>query len=156
MPRPTHTLAVALATGTVAASLLLAPTTAHAANLPYDGKDPNATGCAADGRTMSSAPIRSSNGHSLGTIELRYSLRCHTAWARITSNLKYVPYDSGMATATIIRTSDNKRFECKVPYNEAPPNICYTRMVYGKGVLSYAHGEIDDGMRWYSANTAKY
>lgn len=155
MPRLHRTLAVALATGTTAATLLLAPA-AHAANLPYDGKNPNTTGCAADGRTMSSAAIRDSNGRVLGTVELRYSLRCHTAWARITSNLRYVPYDSGMATADIIRTSDGKTFGCKVPANQAPPNICYTPMVYGKGVLSYAHGEIDSGIRNYTANTAKY
>src|SRR3712207_9281026 len=63
-------------------------------------------------------------------IELRYSLKCHTAWARITRATPPRPYDAGGGHATIIRNNDGKRFTCHVGSSGA----CYTAMVYDRGL----------------------
>jgi hypothetical protein len=51
-----------------------------------DGKDPIATGCAADAVTVASAPVMSSQspyGARYGTINLRWSAKCQTNWAQL-------------------------------------------------------------------------
>ena len=72
---------IALALGAmVGAGLLLAPSTAFAADLPYDGTDPHYTGCDSSAFTAPGSPVNGAGG----SVELRYSTSCGTAWARFT------------------------------------------------------------------------
>lgn len=49
-----------------------------------DGLDPDATGCSAGARKIASASHRDG-----GEVELRWSERCHTKWARVTRAGRY-------------------------------------------------------------------
>lgn len=50
-----------------------------------DFQDPDAVGCDAGAETVGEAPITDSQGNQLGYVELRWSSRCQTSWARVTS-----------------------------------------------------------------------
>ncbi len=54
-----------------------APTMAHCNN-----QDPELQGCAADAQTIDQADIRE-NGFTIGSVERRYSQRCHCWWGRV-------------------------------------------------------------------------
>ncbi|WP_132215040.1 DUF2690 domain-containing protein [Kribbella steppae] len=69
-------------------TLLVAPASTAAAACAYgcDGRDPIATGCAADARTVASAPVMSSQypyGIRYGTINLRWSPSCQANWGQL-------------------------------------------------------------------------
>ncbi|MGC9542638.1 DUF2690 domain-containing protein [Streptomyces sp. UG1] len=109
-----------------------------------DGKDPSAAGCGADARTVHSATVKNSN-ITWGTIELRYSLKCHTAWARFT--LDHTQYACGNAAAGedcerayIVRNNDGRKYSCTITKGQKQ---CYTPMVYDKGLTSYAAASAD-------------
>ncbi len=109
----------------------------------YDGQNPTSTGCANDATTMRSDnltdPNQPPNGIPGGTIELRYSIACHTAWARMTFNSNWQnTYSGNTNKATIHRNYDGREYSCTVPIGS---NSCYTAMVYDKDPLtSYAKG----------------
>jgi hypothetical protein len=63
----------------------------------WDGKSPIGTTCATDAHNPRSAPaktIYTPSGKPVGKIELRYSVKCSTAWARITNYYTAVPGDT--------------------------------------------------------------
>lgn len=53
---------------------------AYAYNEPYDGTDPHSTGC----DTSAGNPVPNVAVPGQGTLELRFSSGCQTAWARFT------------------------------------------------------------------------
>ncbi|MGR4881665.1 DUF2690 domain-containing protein [Streptomyces sp. LARHCF249] len=122
----------------VAAPLLVAaiPGNAHAASYPLDGQNPSSAGCAADATTKQSAYIGTSNW-TLGVVELRYSVKCHTAWARIRLS------ENAWGKAQIVRNNDGKAYNCSnLSYSDSLGSYtCYTAMVYDKDPLnSFAEG----------------
>jgi len=77
LSRVITTIAVAATAGV---ALLAGPAQA---TVPYDGKDPIATKCALDSKTVKQNDLGVFLGHNSGTIEIRYSAKCQTVWARI-------------------------------------------------------------------------
>ena len=55
------------------------------------GQRPELTGCDKDGQTVRTGQVFGANGKSVGTIELRWSARCQTNWARVTSGVGVQP-----------------------------------------------------------------
>ncbi|MET1138388.1 DUF2690 domain-containing protein, partial [Bacillus subtilis] len=96
--------------------------------LLFDGANPVSTGCSVD--AVVKASKRLSDGK--GTIELRYSPSCKTAWGRIVmdSVAKY----SWEANATVQRNQDTKTLSCQDKGGNGVVNkgqrTCYTPMVY--------------------------
>lgn len=132
--------------GVVAGGVVLSVIAATGGAQAYtnDGTSPASTGCADDGTTVASAPMKNSSG-TKGTIELRYSLKCHTAWARLTLN--YTQSACGNASAgyacaaaSITRNNDGRTYTCTIYQGQTQ---CYTPQVYDKGLTSYAEGGID-------------
>lgn len=114
----------------------LLPGSAQAATYSMDGKNPISAGCSGDATTVKRALIGTSSW-TLGAIELRYSVKCHTAWARISLS------EDVWGKARIVRNSDGKNYNCtKLSYSSSlGAYTCYTAMVYDKDPLSaYAEG----------------
>ncbi|MBZ9640179.1 DUF2690 domain-containing protein [Streptomyces sp. PSKA30] len=137
--------------------LALIAATGGAQAYAYDGSDPSSTGCSADATTVESATVKNSN-MTFGTIELRYSLKCHTAWARLTLN--YTQYACGNASAGydcahayIVRNNDGRKYSCTINKGQTQ---CYTPMVYDKGLTSYAQAAIDSAAGMANTRTASY
>ncbi|MER6064674.1 DUF2690 domain-containing protein [Streptomyces sp. NPDC001792] len=123
----------------------------------YDGSDPSSTGCSSGATTVESATVRNSNA-TFGTIELRYSLACHTAWARLTLN--YTQYECGNAAAGydcphayVVRNNDGRTYSCTIYQGQSS---CYTPMVYDKGLTSFAKANIDSAAGTADVRTAAY
>ncbi|MEU4119907.1 DUF2690 domain-containing protein [Kitasatospora sp. NPDC028055] len=111
--------------------------TANAAT--YDGQDPISSGCAADAITAKSVPLNADGIGQVGTLELRYSRSCRTAWARV--------YSRGNSLwANVVRQKDNQRSGCdKASWDSGSGQYyCYTPMVNDAGYLSYAVGNATD------------
>ncbi|MFF7340618.1 DUF2690 domain-containing protein [Streptomyces sp. NPDC008163] len=122
----------------LAAPVLVAllPGSAQAATYAMDGKNPISAGCSGDATTVKRALIGTSSW-TLGAIELRYSVKCHTAWARISLS------EDVWGKAQIVRNSDGKSYNCtKLSYSSSLGTYtCYTAMVYDKDPLSaFAEG----------------
>lgn len=117
----------------LAAPVLVAllPGSAQAASYSMDGKNPISAGCSGDATTVKRASIGTSTW-KLGGVELRYSVKCHTAWARITLS------EDVWGKAQIVRSSDGKSYNCtKLTYSSSLGSYsCYTAMVYDKDPLS--------------------
>ncbi|MFC8532842.1 DUF2690 domain-containing protein [Streptomyces sp. NPDC057249] len=114
----------------------LLPGSASAATYSMDGKNPISAGCSGDATSVKRAAIGTSSW-TLGAVELRYSVKCHTAWARITLS------EDVWGKAQIVRNSDGKSYNCtKLSYSSSLGSYtCYTAMVYDKDPLSsYAEG----------------
>jgi Protein of unknown function (DUF2690) len=82
--------ALTLALGIGVAGSVVSATVAHAATCPpagyqCDHQDPAVTHCADDGSFVARAPVVA-NGVGYGTIELRWSNRCQSNWARLWLN----------------------------------------------------------------------
>lgn len=145
--------------GVVAAGLGLSllATVGAAQAYTYDGDDPSAAGCASGATTVESATVKNSNA-TFGTIELRYSTRCHTAWARLTLN--HTQQACGNATAGydcahayVIRNNDGRTYSCTISKGQTQ---CYTPMVYDKGLTSFAQADIDSVAGTAKTRTASY
>lgn len=106
----------------------------------WHGLDPVDSVCTADARTAHSAPLQF-QGHRLGTIELRTSASCRTAWARLTNYMTHVPGHAHPGYAEVMRNSDGAAMRCWSPHGEN--TVCWTDMVDNAGVTSYAYGSID-------------
>lgn len=52
----------------------------------HEGQSPISTGCDDTAFTASSASIKNGSGTTIGTIYLRYSSNCQTAWAKVVFN----------------------------------------------------------------------
>ncbi|QLQ31820.1 MAG: DUF2690 domain-containing protein [Candidatus Thiothrix singaporensis] len=91
----------------------------------YDGKDPISMGCDLDATTVAYKTITG------GVIELRYSKKCGTNWARTR------PTSSSSTTyAKVTRSSDGRSYS-----NSGKGNI-WTAMVYSPTTVSCAEGKI--------------
>lgn len=122
-----------------ACALIIPFSSASAENLYFDGASPVSTGCSLDG--VVKASNRLSNGK--GTIELRYSPSCKTAWARII--LDSVATHDWQGNASILREHDGKGYSCQHNGGNGVVNkgqrSCYTPMVYdGSGYRAKAYG----------------
>ncbi len=119
-------------------SLVLTTSSAHAASMSVqtpltsvclqspspkncDGQDPATTGCGADGITLPPTVTLGSNG----TVALRYSPTCHTAWSHAVSSI-------GVTTiqASIFRQSDGRTYN--TPFLQA--TAAKSPMVYVSGL----------------------
>ena len=90
------------------------------------------------------------------TLELRYSGRCTTAWARITINHDTCkPADRDCARAEIVRNSDGQRYDCATEQS-ADLKTCHTAQVNDNGVTSYAEGWMDRSAVVYHGRTGSY
>ncbi|MGA8943601.1 MAG: DUF2690 domain-containing protein [Thermoactinomyces sp.] len=110
-----------------------------------NGSDPIATGCAKDARTVKYKYFGPNN---VALIELRYSPKCRSAWARVTlSNSSY------RGEASVIRNEDHKAYHCKVPKGGTS---CYTRQVNDAGYTSRAFGIIFKSQKNWTGYTDPY
>ncbi|MGH8794697.1 MAG: DUF2690 domain-containing protein [Stackebrandtia sp.] len=123
-----------------AALVLLALGFARPVEASWHGLDPAGTDCVADARTEDSAAITFGE-HRLGTIELRYSPSCRTAWARLSNHMTHVPAAAHAGYAEIVRNSDGSTYTCDSPHGQN--TVCWTKMVNDSGVTSYAYGNVD-------------
>ncbi|MEU3790333.1 DUF2690 domain-containing protein [Streptomyces fructofermentans] len=140
-----------------ALGLSLIATMGGAQAYTHDGSDPSAAGCSGDATTVESATVKNSNA-TFGTIELRYSLKCHTAWARLTLN--YTQSACGNAAAGyecahayVVRNNDGRQYSCEISKGQKQ---CYTPMVYDKGLTSFAQAYIDSAAGQANTRTASY
>jgi hypothetical protein len=88
----------------------------------------------------------------------RYSLACHTAWARLTLNFTEGPCGNATAGydcqhAYVVRNNDGRTYKCTISQGQSQ---CYTPMVYDKGMTSYAQAEIDSAGGAANQRTAAY
>lgn len=147
-----------VALGAILTTLLVGSGTAQA--LPYDGTDPVSTGCDRDARTVRYANFRTPGGQVFGVIELRYSPRCRTAWARVVHYQNdCVPGDQYCGNARVIRNSDRRTERCSIEdfvRNGRARRSCYTPQVNDAGVTSYASGTLDSGLYVDDATTGSY
>ena len=123
-----QSLTIAMALLTLPLSVLMMANAVDASRL--DGTDPMRRGCARDARTVASDTLapKGKDRPSFGIIELRYSRRCGTVWARVTSTLRArcVRGDDACASAFIRRNSDGREFSCTAPNGG---KSCYTRQL---------------------------
>jgi hypothetical protein len=124
----------------------------------YDGQNPASTGCGSDATTMESARMVNHAGVDFGVIELRYSINCHTAWARLTLDdgqqwCGNASAGYACSTATIVRNNDGRAYTCTIYTGQ---HQCYTAMVYDKGLTSYARGVHDSATGIADVRTASY
>jgi Protein of unknown function (DUF2690) len=146
---------VGLTAASSMAALIMSTTSAHAATARVaDGSDPSATGCSAGAYTARS-DVGSLGGEIHVLVELRYSPKCRTAWARVTTeNMPAcVPGEDWCGDAVVHRNGDGRSFTCDIPRGG---HSCYTRQVNDAGVTSWAFGEGDDGAQTASADTASF
>jgi hypothetical protein len=106
----------------------------------WDGVNPQGTTCNNDAATVASADIEF-KGHRLGTVELRYSHICHTAWARLHNDSGREPGDAHNGFADVVRDSDGLTYSCSSPKGEN--TTCWTKMVDDAGSTIHAYGNID-------------
>jgi Protein of unknown function (DUF2690) len=96
----------------------------------YDGKSPYYNSCADSAVTKKSVKIYA-NG-ATADLELKFSTKCKTAWAKIT--LSRPAKADGEATALVVRNTDNKQYSCSSSGGNGEINkgqtSCYTPMVY--------------------------
>ena len=90
--------------------------------------------------TVASADIEF-KGHRLGTVELRYSDSCRTAWARLHNDSGHEPGDAHNGFADVVRDSDGLTYSCSSPTRDN--TTCWTKMVDDAGSTIHAYGNID-------------
>lgn len=159
MTRFTQRVAVAATAALLSVAGVAGSASSASAYPGHDGKDPIKAGCAGDARTVRSAAILTNRTRKeVGLIELRYSSRCRSAWARITNFYRYVPGDAHQGHGYVHRNQDGREYTCS-----PPPGVrksCYTRMVNDAGLTAYARGVIDtyptDGYQGASGRTGSY
>ncbi|SDC68162.1 DUF2690 domain-containing protein [Actinokineospora iranica] len=155
--RTIHQLSAITAALVASAGLLLGgagTAGAEPATVAVDGTDPIATGCAADAITARDA-YGAIGGVTRVYVELRYSPRCRTAWARVTTqNMpNCVPGADYCGGATVHRNSDGREYGCAIP---GGARGCYTPQVNDSGVTSFARGHADYGANTAYATTGSY
>lgn len=120
----------------------------HSYAIVVDGTDPIATGCASDARTAKSAWFGPNNNV---LIELRYSPKCRSAWARVT--MPQTASDTIGADAGVTRDQDGKVYVCVVPKGS---RSCYTPQVNDAGYTSFADSYYFINNTYYYGRTASY
>lgn len=150
-------LAVMLAVVTAVLAFMIVPSSASSECWGdwCSGRDPVATGCANGARTVASAPVVQSavsaealgigvsfGGGTVGRIELRWSDRCQTNWARL--NLV-----TDALIISIAATQDSG-YRQRYVFNRfsgmayARPGVYYTAMIYSpcRHVRAHTEGRI--------------
>ncbi len=89
-----------------------------------DGKDPHATGCDRDGRTVAS------ESNSYGKIELRWSNSCKTNWTRVKADHSY-------STEAYLWRSSDRLFQ--TTYGTG---TIWTPMLYAPNITACASGKV--------------
>jgi hypothetical protein len=102
--------------------------------------------------------VKNAAGSTFGVIELRYSLRCHTAWGRLTLDYTQGACGNSAAgyacpSAFIVRNNDGRQYSCKISRGQTQ---CYTPMVYDRGMTSYAQAYVDGVTGEARTRTASY
>lgn len=83
-----------------------------------DGSDPNNTGCS----SSASTPVSVSNPAGIGgTLELRFSANCQTAWARFTCQQDPNGFGCSSYEIFVRRNSDGKTFSQTVSFPTSTP-----------------------------------
>ncbi|GLZ43137.1 DUF2690 domain-containing protein [Actinokineospora sp. NBRC 105648] len=139
---------------TIAVIGLGAGTASADARQVADGTDPIRTGCANDAFTAREAR-GALGGVDRVLVELRYSPRCKTAWARVTTLgiPDCVPGSDFCGQAIVHRDSDGREQHCAIP---ARAHGCYTAQLNDNRVTSYAFGWADVGAHTAYAQTGSY
>ena len=96
-----------------------------------DGKDPNATGCDRDAKTVASTST------SYGKVELRWSDSCQTNWTRVIPNRSSYP-----TYAYLWRSSDGKQL------SKSGYGTIWTPMLYASNIKACAQGYIYGYSDW--------
>ena len=119
-------LAVVAAMGLAAPAASAAPS--RAATSVGDGSDPNDTGCASSAWTQYSVPNPTGIG---GTLELRYSLSCSTAWARFTCEQDPNGFGCSSYKIYVRRDQDGVNYGVTVSFPTSTPinHQLYTRQL---------------------------
>lgn len=90
-----------------------------------DGKDPHATGCDRDGRTVAYKSM------SYGNVELRWSNSCKTNWTRVKAN------SSSYSTKAYLWRSSDRKYQIK-----SGRGTIWTPMFYAPNITACAYGII--------------
>ncbi|MBF9072209.1 DUF2690 domain-containing protein [Streptacidiphilus fuscans] len=143
---------------TIAAAAAIAvsvPGQAFAANYALDGQDPVSAGCSSDATTIESATVYANDiTGAYATVDLRYSVKCHAAWARIrTNDTEYSTY------AWIDREQDAKAYSCHALTwsSSLGAYSCYTPVLYDLSPLqSRAEGNVQIGTTNFQGFTSYY
>ena len=147
-----------VAAGMVASFSFAAPVQA-ATNYSWDGVYPVGTVCARDAfNPVTPKKVYDDRGRIVGLIELRYSVKCHTAWARITNYENHIMNHQYPGRGIVHRAGGSEQ-DCWVP--EGRNQYCVTKMLYDKDPLkSFARAEIGGPQSVYaqefSAQTRSY
>jgi hypothetical protein len=119
----------------------------------YDGTDPQATGCAASAELAPGTIVQPifHGTTKVGTVELRYSTSCHTAWARVYYVGSY--YGSSSWVGTGIHRASGSPMPKNYDYFDGSCNtFCHDYVSSGTGSYGY---QIYDGSG-YSAYAMGY
>jgi len=106
-----------------------------------DGKDPSATNCSDDGKTIGSSGIWD-GGTEVALVDLRWSNTCQTNWARVT--------DYASTTYTWAELENNHDTISSTTYGincgpQSSGNVCYTVMYYAPTENMMACGTLNRG-----------
>jgi len=121
----------------------------------YDGMSPYGSECYAKSKLAHETPIYY-EGKQLGNMQLWYSKKCRSTWARVVSFKAAGPKGGSrdnLGIAEIRRNSDGKKFHCFTSYGN---KSCNTPMVYDADVTSYAYGGILHGAWFKTGRTRAY
>jgi DNA-binding SARP family transcriptional activator len=85
--------------------------TGHPASAVADGANAYRAGCDPGATTLASQPVRNLAGAVLGSIELRYSPRCHAGWARFIPAPRLSQVRRPRITVQVARPADGKTYQ---------------------------------------------
>lgn len=114
-----------------------------------NGKDPQTSGCSANATTLSSAPMITASGYTIGSIEMRYSYSCGTQWIRVNDNYTNCSGDPCRNEASITRPSGQDGGRITYTDDGRPADgqpSQWSRMVYTPNTRSCGTGYVDDGL----------
>ena len=120
-------LSIIIACSTIIAAFGFTNHQVSAENHSYDGKSPYYNSCASTAVTKDKKWI-----DSISYVELKFSTKCKTAWAKVTITRPAIyTYE---ADARIVRQTDGKAYTCDSSGGNGSVNkgqtSCYTAMVY--------------------------
>ena len=98
-----------------------------------DGSDPNRAGCGPGAGTMGHVPVYFPGNSYAGELELRYSPRCHAAWARFQPAKTWNPGTGMVVTVWTVRPADQSTQQYSVPFNGV--DIIGNMLMTGRGCI---------------------
>lgn len=81
-----------------------------------DGDYPSVADCASWTKNLGSRQVVAGNGQVLGTVQLRYSMRCAAVWARFNPGPSLSPAGAEMIILEVIRHPDGKTMLSRASY----------------------------------------